>query len=278
MLQTTCQSPWLPVRLSLAKSNFEYNLCVTNKANQNLTAPQKELLCWHFRLGHRDMLATQHLLRGGHLGNAPLKLLAGKCTLPKGASCQLGKQKRKCAIPKSTTLPLSPLSPTLKTNILQPGKRVFVDHFVCSSPGCLFTGFGKNKQCEMYAGGCFFVDAASKYVHVEMHVGLNSHETLAGKTKFERLLNDMGVGVQEYVSDNSTIFSSSAFAENLLSFQQTSHFAGSWSPSSKWSCRAGYPNNHVHGMDSHAPRYHPFGLCPLIHPLAYGSRLCCVGV
>ena len=78
----------------------------------------------------------------------------------------------------------------------------------------------------MYAGGCLFVDAASKYVHVEMHVGLNSHETLAGKTKFEPLLNDMGVGVQEYVSDNSTIFSSSAFAENLLSFQQTSHFAG----------------------------------------------------
>ena len=62
--------------LSLAKSNFEYNLCVTDKANQNLTAPQKELLCWHFRLGHRDMLATQHLLRGGHLGNDPVKLLA----------------------------------------------------------------------------------------------------------------------------------------------------------------------------------------------------------
>ena len=78
----------------------------------------------------------------------------------------------------------------------------------------------------MYAGGCLFVDAASRYVHVEMHVGLNSHETLAGKTKFERLLNDIGVGVQEYVSDNSTIFSSSAFAENLLFFQQTSHFAG----------------------------------------------------
>ena len=97
--------------LSLAKNNFEYNLCVTDKANQNLTAPQKELLCWHFRLGHRDMLATQHLLRGGHLGNAPLKLLAGKCALPKCASCQFGKQKRKCATPKSTTLPLSPLPP-----------------------------------------------------------------------------------------------------------------------------------------------------------------------
>ena len=88
--------------LSLAKNNFEYNLCVTNEANQNLTAPQKELLRWHFRLGHRDMLATQHLLRGGHLGNDPVKLLAGKCALPKCASCQFGKQKRKCANPKST--------------------------------------------------------------------------------------------------------------------------------------------------------------------------------
>ena len=30
--------------LSLAKSNFEYNLCVTDEANQNLTAPTKETL------------------------------------------------------------------------------------------------------------------------------------------------------------------------------------------------------------------------------------------
>ena len=127
----------------------------------------------------------------------------------------------------------------LKTNILHPGQCVFVDHFVCSSPGRLFTGFGKNKQCEMYAGGCLFVDTASKYVHVEMHVGLNSHETLAGKTKFERLLNDMGVGVQEYVSNNSTIFSSSAFAENLLSFRQTSHFAGSREPIIKMELQSG---------------------------------------
>ena len=59
-----------------------------------------------------------------------------------------------------------------------------------------------------------------------MHVGLNSHETDAGKTKFECLLNDISVSIQEYVSDNSTIFSSAAFAENLLSFRQTSHFAG----------------------------------------------------
>ena len=126
MLQTTYQSLLLPVLCPWPKSNFEYNLCVTDKANQNLTAPQKELLCWHFRLGHRDMLATQHLLRGGHLGNDPLKLLAGKCTLPKCASCQFGKQKRKCATPKSTTQSPSPLSPTLKTNILHPGQRVLL--------------------------------------------------------------------------------------------------------------------------------------------------------
>ena len=131
------------------------------QSQPNLTAQQKELLHWHFRLGHRDMLATQHLLMGGHLRNAPLKLLAGKCALPKCASCQFGKQKRKCATPKFTTLPPSPLFPMLKTNILHPGQHVFVDHFVCSSPGCLFTGFGKNKQHEMYAGGCLFVDAAS---------------------------------------------------------------------------------------------------------------------
>ena len=59
-----------------------------------------------------------------------------------------------------------------------------------------------------------------------MHVGLNSHETLAAKTKFERVHSDMGAVVTEYVSDNSSVFTSPAFAHNLLTFCQTSHFAG----------------------------------------------------
>ena len=212
--------------LTLAKADYQYHLCVTDEGNQNLTDAQKELLRWHFRLGHRDFAAIQHLLRGGHLGNSPLTLLAGKCSHPKCASCQFGKQRRHTSHPSLPPKPLREESPTLKTNATHPGQRVFVDHFVCSTPGRLFSGFGKSKQRDQYAGGCLFVDAASRFIHTEMHVGLNTHETLAAKTKFERILSNMGVVVQEYVSDNSSIFTSSAFSSSLLAFKQTSHFAG----------------------------------------------------
>ena len=223
---TTFLFPRLFRPLTLEKSDFHYNLCVTDKCNQNLSQVQKELLCWHFRLGHRDFSAIQHLLCGGHLGNSPICLLAGKCTPPKCASCQFGKQKRITSSPSLHHKPLQDEGPSLKDNITHPGQRVFVDHFVCSTPGRLFSGFGKSKQQDQFAGGCLFVDAASRYIFTEMHVGLNSHETLAAKTKFERVLSDMGVVVTEYVSDNSSVFTSPAFAHNLLTFRQTSHFAG----------------------------------------------------
>ena len=122
--------------LSLAKNNFEYNLCVTDKANQNLTVPQKELLCWHFRLGHRDMLATQHLLRGGHLGNAPSQVACGQVCPSKMCFMPIWKTKTQMCYPQiHNTSTFSSFPHLLKTNILHPGQRVFVDHFVCSSPG-----------------------------------------------------------------------------------------------------------------------------------------------
>ena len=211
--------------LSMSQTAHALNCCVTDEANQNLSQPQKELLRWHFRLAHRDFHAVQLLLHGGHLGTSPLTINAGRCTPPKCASCQFGKQKqRPSAAPPPKPAPSA--NPSLKVNATHPGQRVFVDHFVCSTKGRLYQGFGKTTTDDMYSGGCLFVDSASKFIHVEHHVGLNSHETLAAKTKFERLLSDLGVVVQEYVSDNSSIFTSAAFATALTAFCQITHFAG----------------------------------------------------
>ena len=42
-------------------------VCVTNKANQNLTPSQKELLRWHFKLGNIGFQHVQWLIRTGLL-------------------------------------------------------------------------------------------------------------------------------------------------------------------------------------------------------------------
>ncbi|MGH7955075.1 MAG: GAG-pre-integrase domain-containing protein, partial [Gloeomargaritales cyanobacterium] len=43
--------------------------CVTEENNQNITAAQKSLLRWHFRLGHAGFEHVQWLARQRHLGN-----------------------------------------------------------------------------------------------------------------------------------------------------------------------------------------------------------------
>jgi hypothetical protein len=47
----------------LSKPTTRANLCVTDEKNQNLSHAQKELLCWHFRLGHLNFKSIQLLLR-----------------------------------------------------------------------------------------------------------------------------------------------------------------------------------------------------------------------
>ncbi|KAI2501349.1 hypothetical protein MHU86_13085 [Fragilaria crotonensis] len=84
----------------------------------------------------------------------------------------------------------------------------------------------KTKADEMYTGGCIFVDHASGFVHVELQVNLNTHETLKAKEKFELTCRQYGVVPQEYLADNSKIFTSAEYTRNLSTFSQIMRFAG----------------------------------------------------
>ena len=79
---------------------------VLNVNNMNLTPPQKELLCWHFRLFHRCFDSIQRLLRTGHLGNSPLTCAAAKCDIPTCSLCEFAKAKRRPTATKQL-LPVS---------------------------------------------------------------------------------------------------------------------------------------------------------------------------
>jgi len=195
------------------KPSAHVNMCVTEEHNQNLSHAQKELLRWHFRLGHLGCKTIQMLLRSRVLGESNLKRAAGKCPVPKCASCQYGKQKRR-ATGAAVTAPVREREGALKSEDLQPGQRVSVDHFYATHKGRLYESYGRTKEDKMYMGGCIFVDHASGYIHVEHQVGLNTHETLKAKRAYESECYEMGVGVQNYQSDNGT-FASKEYENDL---------------------------------------------------------------
>ena len=118
------------------------------------------------------------------------------------------------------------MSGNTKQGAMLPGQRVFVNHFVSSVKGKNKSSHAGKDKSSWYSGGCVFVDAASGYIHVEMQTHLNSHTTLSAKREAEKFFHDVGVYVMEYVNDLGSAFTSKAYEEELATFQQTVHFAG----------------------------------------------------
>ena len=179
-------------------------LSVVSNDNLNLTDPEKELLHWHYRLGHLSFRKIQFLMRTGVLASskASRHLHKAACQLstpPKCAACMYGKQTRRPA-PGKVTAVVKDREGALKQDDLFPGQKIAVDHFVCSTKGRLFTSRGKTSENEMFSGGCMFVDHASGYLHVEFQTHLNTHETINAKENFELMCRDNGVIPQAYVS------------------------------------------------------------------------------
>ena len=209
----------------------ELHLCVTSSSNANLSEPAKELLRWHIKLGHINFDAVRLLLARGVLASSvsaqALHRRASavkKVDTPRCASCQFGKQTRtpKPGISKQQT---ADSKGSLMKNVLVPGQRVFVDHFVCGTPGRLESGFGKSAAHTRYKGGSIWYDAASGSIYCGLQVHLTSHETLLHKHKYEQWMRDHGHVVTEYVSDGGSCFTSADYLADLRKFRQHSIFA-----------------------------------------------------
>ncbi|KAI2509100.1 hypothetical protein MHU86_5348 [Fragilaria crotonensis] len=205
-------------------------ISAVNEANLNLSEPEKELLRWHYRLGHISFRKIQFLMRSGVLtkSNNKRKLHQAACSLtelPKCAACQYGKQHRRPA-PGRVSTAVRDREGVLKDGHLVPGQQVSVDHFVSSTKGRLFTSAGRSLNSELYSGGCLFNDHASGFVHIEFQTHLNTHETLMAKENFELMCRDHGVIPQSYLSDNAKCFTTKAFTERLSLFEQIVRFAG----------------------------------------------------
>ena len=204
-------------------------MTVADEANQNLTATQKELLQWHWKLGHCNFqwiqaLASKPLDENEH----PLLQTKNKISValaPLCAACQLAKQKRRGA-EVSTEFKLEDRDMLLRHNNTEPsGDCVSIDQYASTVLGRLPHTKGKEKKDEKYNGGTVFVDHATGYVHIEHQVSMRAGETVASKSKFEKFAMQHGVQIKRYRADNHP-FNSKEFEESIDATRQSLSFSG----------------------------------------------------
>ena len=244
---------------------------VLEETNQNITAAQKDLLLWNFRLGHLGFAHLQHLMRPRTVEDLRSTIKTEKpviidpCLVPKNpstrtckpplcASCQIARAKRRSTDVSTTTVHQEAL---LKVSDLQPGDRVSIDQYESSVRGRLATTRGKESfGHKYYAGGTIFCDHASGYVYCSHQVSLRATDTVISKRAFERSAKSCGVKVEKYHGDNG-VFKSKEFTDSL-----TKPASGSQTrtktlrrrrASPKWRCRAQYQDRHRKGPHHDAP-------------------------
>ena len=152
------------------------------------------------------------------LGYGPSLKAAARCDAPKCATCELSKAKKRPVGPKTPTPNVEPQSDRphagIKAADLQPGQRVSMDHYICTTKGRLYTSRGKSAPDTMYVGGVIFVDHGSGHSHVEHVVNFGASEAIRAKDEYERKMSHMGVIVQNYRTDNG-VFAAKDYREQL---------------------------------------------------------------
>ena len=198
------------------------NVCVTQEANQNLSPPQKELLKWHYKLGHLGLQRVQALIRTGALGSHPLVRAAGTCERPMCSSCAYGKAKRRPTRSKTTKVVTTK---ALSKETMIPGEKVSMDHFIVTTPGRLWETRGSESHDRRYKGGVIFTDHASGYIYHVPVINFTAGEALRAKREFEQHMNTMGVTILNYHSDNG-VFTAREFQDEISRMEQNLTLSG----------------------------------------------------
>jgi hypothetical protein len=206
-------------------------LSVVDTTNLNLTSSQKELLLWHWKLGHIGMKWVQALSsvpRSVEVRSKPVipsrtGSKMSSCERPLCTACQLSKQARRTrAGAKQRT---GGKDMAIKAGSLKPGDSVSIDQYMSSFPGRLANSKGKEPKKLQYSGGTIFVDSASGLVHLSHQVSLKVGETLRAKKKFENYAKESGVQVKNYRADNVP-FGTPEFLEDIKLNNQKIEFSG----------------------------------------------------
>ena len=196
-------------------------LSVIDEMNSNLSDAQKELLRYHYRLGHRNMKSLQEILKTKAFGWNDLLRRATRCPTPICSCCMFGKQHCRPVRRKSTGIAPPPSNSIRKDNVL-PGQQVSIDLFSVTEGGRVIDG---PSQATEVKGGCLFVDHATGYVHNEPLLNFTATEILRAKINFEVLMRSYGIIIMDYHSDNG-VFNSRLLQQHLQNGEQKLTLSG----------------------------------------------------
>ena len=210
--------------------------CVGTEDNINLSAPQRELLLWHWRLGI-SMRRVQELMTS-HLGVDPYGVKkyfppiihpkyrsASSCKIPACQSCKIARAKRRSPGVMQQT-PVVEKQGALSRDRYEPGDFVSTDQYVVRTPGRLPSGYGREAAEKRFHGGTIFRDAATGIIWIENQVSLGANETVMAKVKFEEWLWDLAaVEIRHFHSDNG-IYTADEFKADCSRKDQTQSFSG----------------------------------------------------
>lgn len=203
------------------------NMSVAHETNQNLSQAQKELLGWHWKLGHCNFSWVQRLASDPRSEKRRRVLTAtnqiSTVKPPFCAACLLSKIKRKQ--PPGSVGGKPPPSMQIRSGDLQPGQCVSVDQYVSSVPGRLPNTMGKEPSKLKYHGGTIFVDHASSFIFLVNQSSLRVGETLQSKIAFERFAQTCGHKIKSFRADNMP-FASKEFQADLDTKEQEITFSG----------------------------------------------------
>ena len=203
---------------------------VISPQNTNLSPYQKEVLAWHYRLGHFHLPWIERLTRpriASELPGIPLRNKRPVNTTMqhvKCRACQTAKASRRPeGVHVERAIPTKEMA--LQRDIIRVGAKVATDQFVSAVRGRRFHTFGKENEGQKFTGGTVFVDISSGFISACMQVSLKAQETILAKRRFERDLHLHGHKIVQYLGDNG-VFRSEEFSLELQKKGQTIEFCG----------------------------------------------------
>ena len=213
---------------------------VAEETNQNITQAQKELLLWHWRLGHIGFELVQRMISStkmfkkssvsddseseGRVGCIEVKhALAATCPHPVCAACKCAKGQVKGA---NVDVSTRKRSNVMNADKLVPGQEIHLDQYESAVRGRLPTSRGRESFGSRYCGGTIGVDVATGMVFAYHQTSLRASETIKSKRKIERSAKlDGHHNVQGWHSDNG-VFKSKEFMEDVEARGQKIDFSG----------------------------------------------------
>jgi hypothetical protein len=144
--------PMLSCSINSSRKGLEVCLCgsIMSDRNKNLSTLQRELLRWHYCLGHINFQNLQWIGRQGILGELGYKWGSTTVKAPICEPCQYGKQAR---TPKQGSTSKREKKGVFYKEKLNPGDLVFSDQFESSMGGRYYNEQGRMNTHHEYKGG-----------------------------------------------------------------------------------------------------------------------------